>query len=216
MPHCPPHLPDIPESYRARVQALLSDGKRRMIGLVGPPGCGKSTLATALHTAFADVAQIVPMDGYHLANAELARIGRAHRKGAPDTFDSAGYVALLQRLRQQTADEIIYAPEFHREIEEAVAGSIPVFPETRLIITEGIYLLLEMGHWAKVAELLDEVWYLDIDDTLRVQRLTQRHERFGRSPEAAVAWVQDSDEPNARLVAATRPRADLIFRWSAD
>lgn len=214
MPDLAASLPEIPDHFRARLQALISDQARKIVGLVGAPGAGKSTVASVLHAAFANVAQVVPMDGFHLANAELVRLGRADRKGAPDTFDSAGYVALLQRLRNQAADEIVYAPAFHREIEEPVAGSIPVFPQTQLIITEGNYLLLESGHWAAVAELLDEVWYVDVDDTLRVQRLTQRHERFGRSPEAAMAWVENTDEPNARLIAATRPRADVIFRWT--
>ena len=153
------------------------------------------------------------MDGYHLANVELRRLGRAERKGAPDTFDSAGYAAMLQRLRQQRPDEIVYAPEFRREIEEPVAGAIPVFPQTRLVITEGNYLLLDHGPWANVAALLDEVWYVDVDDSLRTNRLTQRHEQFGRSRQDAIEWVSGTDEPNARLIATTKPRANLVFRW---
>ena len=211
-----PPLPAIPDHFRARLQLLLNSQTRKIVGLVGAPGAGKSTVASVMHAAFADVSQVVPMDGYHLANIELARLGRADRKGAPDTFDSAGYVALLRRLRDQAADEIVYAPAFLREIEEPVAGAIPIFPETRLVITEGNYLLLESGHWAEVAGLLDEVWYVDVDDALRVQRLAQRHERFGRTPEAALAWVENTDEPNARLIAATRSRANVIFRWSDD
>ena len=210
-----PFLPEIPEQFRARLQTLVNSQTRKIVGLVGAPGAGKSTVASVMHAAFAAVSQVVPMDGYHLANVELARLGRTDRKGAPDTFDSAGYVALLRRLRDQAADEIVYAPAFLREIEEPVAGAIPIFPETRLVITEGNYLLLESGHWAEVAGLLDEVWYVDVDDTLRVQRLAQRHERFGRSPEAALAWVENTDEPNARLIAATRPRADVIFSWTS-
>ena len=210
-----PFLPEIPEQFRARLQTLVNSQTRKIVGLVGAPGAGKSTVASVMHAAFAAVSQVVPMDGYHLANVELARLGRTDRKGAPDTFDSAGYVALLRRLRDQAADEIVYAPAFLREIEEPVPGAIPIFPETRLVITEGNYLLLESGHWAEVAGLLDEVWYVDVDDTLRVQRLAQRHERFGRSPEAALAWVENTDEPNARLIAATRPRADVIFSWTS-
>jgi len=209
-------LPAVPEKYLARLRALLETGKRVIIGLVGAPGSGKSTVALALRDAFPTQSQIVPMDGYHLANAELARLGRASRKGAPDTFDSAGYASLLRRLRDQEEDEIIYAPEFHRNIEEAIAGSIPVFPETKLIITEGNYLLLDDGHWSKVAQLLDEVWYVDVDDELRIERLSRRHEQFGRTPEAAAAWVMNTDEPNARLIAADKARADLIFSWTGD
>lgn len=210
-----PILPTVPSDYLARVRELLQGGERKLLGLVGPPGAGKSTLALALQHAFADVSQVVPMDGYHLANVELRRLGRAERKGAPDTFDSAGYAAMLQRLRQQRPDEIVYAPEFRREIEEPVAGAIPVFPQTRLVITEGNYLLLDNGHWASVATLLDEVWYVDVDDSLRTNRLTQRHEQFGRSRQDAMEWVSGTDEPNARLIATTKPNATLVFRWDA-
>lgn len=206
-------LPAVPAGHLARLTNLMKDGRRKLLGLVGAPGAGKSTLALALQRAFPDVSQVVPMDGYHLANIELERLGRADRKGAPDTFDSAGYAALLQRLRQQRDDEIVYAPEFRREIEEPIAGSIPVFPQTKLVITEGNYLLLEDGPWANVAALLDEVWYVEIDDGLRTGRLAQRHELFGRSRQAALEWVAGTDEPNARLIATTRPRAHLIFHW---
>ena len=209
-------VPPLPAAFHARVEALLAGGGRKLLGLVGPPGAGKSTLAIALQRAFPTVSQIVPMDGYHLANVELARLQRAGRKGAPDTFDSAGYVSLLQRLRVQRGDEIVYAPEFRREIEEPIAGAIPVLPETRLVITEGNYLLLEQGAWADVAALLDDSWYVAVDSGLRNQRLVARHERFGRSPEAAVAWVASTDEPNARLIDATRSRAQVEFRWETD
>jgi pantothenate kinase len=206
-------LPAVPSSYLARVRELLEDGQRKLLGLVGPPGAGKSTLALALQHAFPDVSQVVSMDGFHLANVELQRLGRAARKGAPDTFDSAGYVALLQRLRQQHSGEIVYAPEFRREIEEPVAGAIPVFPQTRLVITEGNYLLLDNSHWAGVAALLDDVWYIDVDASLRTDRLAERHEQFGRSRQDAMDWVAGTDEPNARLIATTKPNAKLVFRW---
>ncbi|BDT66603.1 hypothetical protein os1_07660 [Comamonadaceae bacterium OS-1] len=208
-----PLLPTIPADYLARVRALLQDGRRKLLGLVGPPGAGKSTLAQALQHHFAEVSQVVPMDGFHLANTELQRLGRAARKGAPDTFDSAGYVALLRRLRQPASDETIYVPEFRRGLDEAVAGAIPVFPHTQLVITEGNYLLLDHGPWAGIAPLLDDVWYVDVDDTLRTDRLTQRHEHFGRSRQDAIDWVTHTDAPNADVIAATQARAQLLFRW---
>lgn len=196
-----------------RIDALLADGRRKLLGLVGPPGAGKSTLSAALLAALGARAQVVPMDGFHLANVELQRLGRATRKGAPDTFDSAGYVALLQRLRAQPpGDAIVYAPEFRREIEEPVAGAIAVLPETQLVITEGNYLLHDAGAWADVAGLLDEVWYVDTDDALREERLVRRHRQFGRSEDAARAWVASTDRPNARLVATTRGRAQHAVR----
>ena len=153
------------------------------------------------------------MDGFHLAQCELVRLGRAERKGAEDTFDSAGFLALLQRLKAQPADEVIYAPEFRREIEEPIANAIPVFPETSLLIVEGNYLLLARGFWARLRGLLDEVWYVDVPADLRRERLIARHVRYGRSPEAARDWVAHTDEPNARLIEASRSGADFIFRW---
>jgi pantothenate kinase len=199
--------------YRDRIVTLLAGGGRKMLGIAGPPGSGKSTLAQALLEHLGEGAALVPMDGFHLANAELQRLGRAARKGAEDTFDSAGYVCLLKRLRQQSADELIYAPTFHRELEEAVAGAIPVSPATRLVITEGNYLLLDRGHWSRVHSLLDEVWYVEVDPELRRRRLVERHMRYGRDRTQAEAWVRDSDEANAELIESTRSRAHLIFRW---
>jgi len=209
-------LPPVPADGLARLQALMASGQRKLLGLVGAPGAGKSTLAMALlQAAGADRAQVVPMDGFHLANVELRRLGRADRKGAPDTFDSAGYVALLERLRAQRPDgDIVYAPEFRREIEEPIAGAIAVLPSTQLVITEGNYLLHDAGPWAGAAAMLDEVWYVDIDDAVREQRLLQRHQQFGRSAEAARAWVASTDVPNARLIAATRGRAHHVLHWS--
>ena len=209
-------LPPIPADGLARLQALMAGGQRRLLGLVGAPGAGKSTLALALlRAAGAERAQVVPMDGFHLANVELQRLGRAGRKGAPDTFDSAGYVALLQRLREQGPDApIVYAPEFRREIEEPIAGAIAVLPETQLVITEGNYLLHDAGPWAGAAAMLDEVWYVDIDDAVRERRLVQRHQQFGRSAEAARDWVASTDAPNARLIAATKARAHHVLMWS--
>jgi pantothenate kinase len=206
---------EVPAACLAHVQALLSRGAPRVVlGLVGPPGAGKSTLGAALHAAFADISVVLPMDGYHLANSELQRLGRAGRKGAPDTFDGAGYLALLERLRRPPVEgETIYAPEFRREIEEAVAGAIAIEPHHRLVITEGNYLLVDEGPWAGVASLLDEAWYVEVDEDLRNQRLTRRHEAFGRRQEEALQWVAQTDAPNASLVASTRGRAHRVFRW---
>ncbi len=205
----------IPQNYLDRVKALLAAGSQRvLLGLVGAPGAGKSTLAERLHLAFPGISQIVPMDGYHLANSELRRLGRIDRKGAPDTFDSAGYVSLLQRLRNQSPTEVVYAPEFRRDIDEAVAGAIPVESHIQLIITEGNYLLMSESHWKPIASLLDEVWYVNVDDQLRRRWLVQRHERFGRSTAQATAWVDNIDEPNARRIQATRARATVEFSWA--
>ena len=206
-----------PEQAVARARALASSGKRRVLGLVGAPGSGKSTVCASLLAALGPLAVVVPMDGFHLAQVELERLGRTGRKGAPDTFDSAGYVALLRRLREPTAGETIYAPDFNREIEEPIAGAIGVAPDVPLVITEGNYLLMDAidapgSHWHAVRALLDEVWYVDVDDALRIERLVRRHEQYGRSAQAARDWVTNTDEPNARRIAATRMRADFAMR----
>jgi pantothenate kinase len=203
----------IEDRFLVRLEQLIADGQRRILGLAGAPGAGKSTLAQAILEALPGRAVVVPMDGFHLANVELERLGRASRKGAEDTFDSAGYVALLSRLRAQRHDETVYAPTFRREIEEPVAGAIPVTPDVPLVITEGNYLLLEHGHWKGVRPLLDEAWYVDVDPELRRQRLVTRHVKFGRDEDAARNWVRQTDDVNAALIDLTRERADLVFQW---
>jgi pantothenate kinase len=204
----------IADSYIERVENLIASGGRRILGITGAPGAGKSTLAEELAKALPGRAVVVPMDGYHLANIELERLGRASRKGAEDTFDSAGYAALLRRLREQRPDETVYAPLVRREIEEPIANAIPVLPDVPLVITEGNYLLLDRGHWAKVRGLLDEAWYVDVDPTLRQTRLVARHIAFGRDEQAARNWVASTDEPNAVLIDSTRARANVLFQWA--
>ena len=194
------------EALLARARALAADGVRRILGIAGPPGGGKSTVARAVVAELGDAARLVPMDGFHLAQCELVRLGRRDRMGAPDTFDAAGYVALLNRLR--TEEPVVYAPEFRREIEEPIAGAIAIPREVPLVVTEGNYLLL----WPEVRPLLDEAWYVQTDEELRVQRLIQRHIEFGKTPEYARAWVMRSDERNAEVVAETAPRADVLVR----
>lgn len=187
---------------------LIASGERHILGLIGAPGAGKSTVAAKLIAALGDAAVLVPMDGFHLANVELARLGRAARKGAPDTFDVAGYVHLLQRIRLQSAEEVIYAPEFRREIEEPIANAIAVQPQTPLVITEGNYLLLPQLGWEAVRPCLSQTYYVDVPDEVRRERLLLRHQQFGRTPAAALAWVMQTDEPNAQRIAAHRHLAD--------
>ncbi|WP_327113201.1 nucleoside/nucleotide kinase family protein [Streptomyces sp. NBC_01341] len=196
----------------ARARGLADPGDRRILGIAGPPGAGKSTLAARIVDALRGRAVLVPMDGFHLAGAELERLGLAARKGAPDTFDAAGYAALLARLRKAGEPWPVYAPAFDRALEEPVAGSVCVAPDIPLVVTEGNYLLLDEGPWAAVRGLLDEVWFLDADPRERVSGLVERHVRFGKPRAHAERWVAGSDERNARLVERYRDRADLVVR----
>jgi pantothenate kinase len=197
-------------SLIARARVLAESGQRRILGIAGAPGSGKGTVAESVLRALGSSAIVVPMDGFHLSGAELERLGRTERKGAPDTFDAAGYVALLRRLREPDG-ETVYAPEFHRDVEESYAGAIAVAPDVPLVITEGNYLLLDQGPWSKVRDLLDEAWFLAPDEDERVARLIERHVRYGRTPEQAREWVRRSDERNAALIHPTRARADIVI-----
>lgn len=184
-------------------------GDRVLLGICGAPGAGKSTLATQLVGAVDD-AVYLGMDGFHLAQAELTRLGRTDRKGAPDTFDAAGYVNLLRRLRTP-GHEVIYAPDFRRDLEEPIAGAVPVPPEARVIVTEGNYLLLQEGPWREIRDLLTETWFLAPPEQTRRDRLLARHQAYGRTEAEARDRTLGSDERNAILINATAVNADLII-----
>lgn len=197
-----------------RARALASRGRRTLLGITGAPGGGKSTLAQAVADELGGRAVLVGMDGFHLAQAELVRLGRRDRMGALDTFDGAGYVALLRRLRAASED-VVYAPEFRRSIEEPIAGAVAVRSDVPLVITEGNYLLVDQGPWAEVRSLLDEAWYVVQDEETRLRRLIARHVEFGKAPDFAREWVMRSDQRNAELVETTRARADAVVHISA-
>jgi pantothenate kinase len=189
----------------------LAAGGRVVLGIAGSPGSGKSTLSSAV-TAGVASSIVVPMDGFHMFNEELVRLGRRDRKGAPDTFDVDGYVALLQRVRRQTPGHRVTAPRYDRAASAPIPDAISVESDTALVITEGNYLLLDAAPWSAVRPLLDEVWFVDVDDAVRVLRLIARHIEFGKSPDEAHEWVMRSDEANAAIVAASRERADVVVR----
>jgi len=193
----------------ARASALMTR-ERALLGICGAPASGKSTLAERLVTTLGPSAVHIGMDGFHLAQVELNRLGRTERKGAPDTFDGAGYVNLLRRLRSRPDGEVVYAPGFRRDLEEPIAGAAPVPPEIRLIVTEGNYLLVDEPPWRSVRGLLDEAWFLDAPPETRHEWLIARHRAFGRSLVEARERTFGSDERNAILIEATREAADLI------
>ncbi|GAA1546451.1 nucleoside/nucleotide kinase family protein [Kribbella lupini] len=201
-----------PTAARQRAVELAERSERAILGVTGAPAAGKSTYAEKLVAELsADGLKValVPMDGYHLAQSALEALGLADVKGAPHTFDAAGFVALLRRLKQR--EDTVWAPRFDRQLEDSIAASIGVGPEIDLIVTEGNYLLLDQAPWTTGRQLIDEVWYIDLPNDVRHARLEARHRRFGRSPEEAHARTHGSDERNAQLIASTKPAADAVL-----
>jgi len=188
--------------------------RRCLLGVVGAPGGGKSTLVEALLPALAtrlgQVVAHVPMDGFHLADDQLDRLGRRERKGAPDTFDVDGYAAALFRCRHDVEHDV-FVPGFERSLEQPIAAALVVPSSARIVLTEGNYLLHDADGWDQVQPLLTECWYVDLADDVRRERLVLRHVEFGKSPKDAVAWVERVDEPNADVIARGRSRADLVL-----
>jgi pantothenate kinase len=198
-----------------RAASLLDRPGRVVLGVTGPPGAGKSTVAEEVMARLRvdlgpDAVGHLPMDGFHLADVTLDRLGRRDRKGAPDTFDVDGYVAALQRLHDEPG-RTLFAPGFERDLEQPIAAAIAIPPSARLVVTEGNYLLLPDGGWERVRPLLTEAWFVEVDADVRRERLVRRHEHFGKPAAAARAWVELVDEPNAELVATTRRTADLVI-----
>ena len=195
----------------ARIQGHLEKSTDRvLIGIIGKPGAGKSALSKFLMSKLSkELVTVVPMDGYHLSNKVLKDLKRADRKGAPDTFDVAGFVSLVKRIRSEQTQNIYY-PIFDRAIEESIAAQGVVTSATKVVIIEGNYLLHDEGGWEVINDLLDESWMVDVDDDKRISRLISRHIAYGKDPEAAKAWAKGTDEVNAKLIERGRTRADFV------
>ena len=198
-----------------RVRGLASPGTRIIIGITGSPGAGKTTLAKELVTALnagtaSPTAVYLPMDGFHLANATLDRLGIHDRKGAIETFDGWGFVALLGRVLAERGHPV-YAPSFERTVDEGIAGEVAIPESAEIVVAEGNYLLVDQAPWSALSANFTESWFCETSDAERLRRLVDRHERHGRTPEAARDWATHVDGANALVINASRSRADLVI-----
>ena len=199
------------EEAKALVVEWTSASTRKIIGIIGKPGGGKSTLSKFLLKGMdPTLVSVVPMDGFHLSNKVLKELGRSDRKGAHDTFDVKGFTALVARIKQDSSDPIYY-PIFDRSIEESIAAQGVVYPSTRVVIVEGNYLMHDKDGWQEISPLLDQSWYAYLDEDLRISRLISRHIAFGKDPESAKAWAKGSDQVNAELIETGVARCDFLI-----
>ncbi|WP_202977042.1 nucleoside/nucleotide kinase family protein [Ornithinimicrobium flavum] len=205
--------PDTLATLVEDARRLAARPGRTILGLTGAPGAGKSTVAAALADELGpELVALAPMDGFHLDDAILHARGARGRKGAIDTFDDAGYAALLTRLRSQAADEVVYAPRYDRDLETSIGSALPISPSVPLVVTEGNYLLARTGAWPRACAALDEVWFLDLDPAVRESRLVERHVRHGEDPARAHERASGPDHDNAVAIEALRDGATRVVR----
>lgn len=199
---------DLADLIRARSSGHAA---RFLTALAGPPGSGKSTLAAEVVAAIGAGAKAVPMDGFHYDDAILNARGARARKGAPDTFDVAGFAHLLGRLR---AEDEVAIPVFDRSLELSRGSAEIVGPDDRLLVVEGNYLLLNEGPWADLWRQFDLTVWIDVPEAELDRRLLDRWAHYGKTPDAARAWIDSNDMPNIRRTIAKSRPADVMIRWS--
>lgn len=194
------------------IQRIETTNYRSLIALAGPPGSGKSTQAQAVVDALTSqniAAALLPMDGFHLDNEHLERIGLLFRKGSPDTFDAQALVELVQRVKT-TADDIYY-PTYDRSHECTVPNSGLLTRQTRVVVIEGNYLLLDAPIWKTLAPLFDATVFLKPSIETLERRLIDRWLGYGHDIANARKKAEGNDLLNARLVLNQSLSADLVL-----
>lgn len=183
---------------------------RFIVAIAGPPGAGKSTLSEELRRLMPEGSSIVvPMDGFHFDDIVLERRSLRSRKGAPETFDFAGFETLIKRIRSGEKD--IAIPVFDRSMELSRAAADIVDSQARFILVEGNYLLLDEDPWRRLAPLFDFSIFIDVPRPRLEQRLMQRWLGFGRSEADSRAWVESNDLPNVDRVLNARREASMVI-----
>ena len=199
-----------PEILVQRIKTL-SGQDRKLIAIAGAPGSGKSTLAEDLAHQLGPTAAVMPMDGFHLDNDTLHAMELFHRKGAPETFDADGFVALIKRLRGE--DTVPY-PTFDRDADRTVPDGGQINETTRVVLIEGNYLLLNQSPWDSLAGLFDMTVRLVVDHETLAARLITRWIDHGLSPENARDRALGNDMVNVRYVDAHSFDPDYVIRSS--
>jgi pantothenate kinase len=196
------------DELAALVLARAGTAARVLVAIAGPPGAGKSTRAAALASRL-HASRVVPMDGFHYDDRVLEARGLRARKGAPETFDAAGFIHLIRRLKDNEPEVAI--PVFDRGMEMSRAAADVVTRADRILLVEGNYLLLNETPWDALAPLWDVTVFLDVPEAELDRRLMRRWARHGKSPEAARAWIDGNDRPNIRRVqAGSRPAGIVV------
>jgi sulfofructose kinase len=210
-----PSLLSLAESIKRAAQNN-NRGSRYLLGIVGPPASGKSTLAKTLAEILSNHLQsakciCIPMDGFHKTNAELVENDLLSVKGAPNTFDVEDFIQLLSKLRNDL-ENVIYAPKYDRALHDPLPNALQVNPDHRIVLVEGNYLLLDIDPWRQCKSYLDDVWYVDLPLSRIRSRLIKRHRDGGKSLDQAHAKVETSDIPNVRIIESSKTFATKIIQ----
>ena len=195
------------------IEQIHTDSGRIMIAIAGPPGSGKSTLAAAVvkqlnaSSKSSSEAALLPMDGFHLGNDELDIRGLLERKGAPETFDVQGLLALLKNVKTTNVD--LRYPLFDRICDDVLADAGLLKASTSIVVVEGNYLLLDAPLWSEISALFDATVFLDPLLSTLEKRLIERWLNHGFSAQQASEKVHSNDLINAKLVLKQSVAASL-------